>query len=58
MSYLFYQYLDLKSQPEFPQNKMSVQDRVQKTSDTYDEYGTMLGLFDKEQYSNLSLSRE
>ena len=58
MSYLFYQYLDLKSQPEFPQNKMRVQDRVQKTSDTYDEYGTMLGLFDKEQYSNLSLSRE
>lgn len=58
MSYLFYQYLDLKSQPEFPQNKMSIQDRVQKTSDTYDEYGTMLGLFDKEQYSNLSLSRE
>ncbi len=58
MNYLFYQYLDLKSQPEFPQNKMRVQDRVQKTSDTYDEYGTMLGLFDKEQYSNLSLSRE
>lgn len=58
MTYLFYQYLDLKSQPEFPQDKISKQERVQKTSDTYDEYWAMLGLFDKSQYDSLSLSKE
>jgi hypothetical protein len=58
VNYLFYQYLDLKSQPTFPQDKISKQDRVQKTSDTYDEYGAMLGLFDKDQYNNISLAKE
>lgn len=58
VTYLFYQYLDLKSLPEFPQDKISKQDRVQKTSDTYDEYWAMLGLFDKVQYDSLSLSKE
>lgn len=53
MTYFFYQYLDLKSQPTIPPEKA---DRVQKTSDTYDEYGAMLGLFDKAQFASLSLS--
>lgn len=54
-SYLFYQYLNLKSQVTVPESK---KERVQKTSDTYDEYGSALGLFDKAQYENLSLAQK
>lgn len=51
--YLFYQYLTLKSEPSLPADKI---ERIQKTSDTYDEYGSALWLFNKQQYSNTSLS--
>lgn len=53
-AYLFYQYLSLKSQPVVPVDRL---ERVQKTSDFYDEYGTALGLFDKQQYATTSLSQ-
>ena len=54
-SYFFYQYLDLKSQPTVPVDKI---ERVQKVSDTYDQYGTMFGLFDKAKYATLSLAEQ
>lgn len=39
LSYLFYQYLTLKSRPELPTEKI---ESIQKTSDAYNEYGGML----------------
>lgn len=55
VSYLFYQYLNLKSRPEVPADKI---ERLQKTSDIYDEYGAMLWLFDLDQYASLSLAQQ
>lgn len=55
VSYLFYQYLNLKSRPEVPADKI---ERVQKTSDVYNEYGIMLWLFDLDQYASLSLAQQ
>ena len=47
--------MDLKSQPTVPVDKI---ERVQKVSDTYDQYGTMVGLFDKAKYATLSLAEQ
>ncbi len=54
-SYLFYQYLSSKSQPTL---SASVSERVEKTSDVYDNYGQNLGLFSLDDYAGVSLERD
>lgn len=54
-AYLFYQYLNSKSQPSL---STSVSERVQKTSNIYNSYGQSLGFFSLDDYAGIALEKD
>lgn len=54
-AYLFYQYLNSKSQPSL---STSVSERVQKTSNIYNSYGQSLGFFSLDDYGGIALEKD